>query len=103
MARARKARREQERGLRKQVARVERAARDLPGGVADRPIDVGSAAVVELKARAAACVRCGGELELRRDRATSTPRGVLREIELGCRLCHGPRTLWFRVVPSPVN
>lgn len=103
MARARKARREQERGLRKEVARVERAARELPGGAAEHPLDVTSAAVVEPRARAVPCVRCGGELEWRRERASSTPRGILREIELTCRLCHAPRTLWFRVCPSPVN
>lgn len=103
MARPRKARREQDRELRKEIARIERAARELPGGAADHPIDVASAAVVELKARAAPCLRCGGELELRHDRAASTPRGILREIELTCRLCHAPRTLWFRVAPQVVN
>ncbi len=103
MARARKARREQDRALRKAVSRVERAARGLPGGAADHPLDVVSAALVEPKARATPCLRCGGELELRHDRAASTPRGVLREIELACRLCHAPRTLWFRVAPAIPN
>ncbi len=103
MARARKARREQERRLRKDVTRVERAARGLPGGAADHPIEVTSAAVVELKARAAGCLRCGGELELRRDQAASTARGVLRELTLACRLCHGARTLWVRVAPNSAN
>jgi hypothetical protein len=103
VARARKARREQDRALRKEVARTERAARELPGGAAQHPIDVPSAAVVEVKARATPCLQCGGELELRRDRASSTPRGILREIQLTCRLCHAPRTLWFRVTPSAVN
>ncbi|MES1209394.1 MAG: hypothetical protein ABUS79_25940 [Pseudomonadota bacterium] len=103
MGRPRKARREQERQLRKQVARVERDARGLPGGAADNPIDVGSAAVVEIKARATPCVRCGGQLDVRRDQAASTPRGVLREIELACRSCHAPRTLWFRVIAATVN
>jgi hypothetical protein len=103
VSRPRKARREQERELRKDVARAERATRALPGGAPDHPVDVSSAAVIEPRARAATCVRCGGELELRRDRASSTPRGILREIELACRLCHAPRTLWFRVCPSRVN
>ncbi|HVY39864.1 MAG TPA: hypothetical protein VHM31_18125 [Polyangia bacterium] len=103
MARPRKAKRERERQLRKQVARVERDARTLPGGAASHPIEVGSAAVVELKARGTPCVRCGGQLDLRRDQAASTPRGVLREIGLACRSCHAERTLWFRVVPPAVN
>ena len=103
VARPRKARREQERTLRKQVQRVERDARELPGGQAERPIDVTSAAVIDPRAREARCLRCGGELELRGDRASSTPRGVLRRIDLVCRFCHAPRTLWFRVNPPQAN
>jgi len=103
VARARKAKREGERQLRKQVQRVEREARGLPGGAAERPLEVASAAVVEVKARAVPCLRCGGQLDIRRDQATSTPRGVLRELALVCRVCHGPRTMWFRVTPLIVN
>jgi hypothetical protein len=103
VARARKAKREQARQIRKQVARVEREAGALPGGAADMPIEVGSAAVVEIKSRATPCLRCGGQLELRRDQAASTARGVLRELQLDCRSCHAPRTLWFRIAPSVAN
>jgi hypothetical protein len=101
--RPRRQRREQERALQKQVERAERAAAELPGGAPDRPIEVTSAAVVDTKARAVPCVRCGGSLEPRGDRASSTPRGVLREIELACRQCHGRRTLWFRIAPPAAN
>jgi hypothetical protein len=103
VSRPRRQRREQERALRKQVERAERMADELPGGAPERPIEVASASVVEPKARAVACVRCGGALEPRADRATSTPRGVLREIELACRQCHGRRTLWFRIAPQATN
>lgn len=103
MTRPRKAKREQDRQLRKQVARAERDARTLPGGMPENPLDVGSAAVVEIKARAAPCVRCGGQLDVRRDQAASTPRGVLRELELACRSCHATRTLWFRVACAVAN
>jgi len=99
LPRSRSKRREQERELRKQVRLTEKLAGELPGGSAERPINVGSASVVEGKARATRCIQCGGELELRGDRATSTPRGILREIAVACRGCHVPRTLWFRVVP----
>ena len=95
--RARRQRREDDRARRKTVARIQHLATELPGGTADRAIDVTSASVVELKARATPCLQCGGELEIRRDAASSTPRGVLREVELGCRRCHAPRTLWLRV------
>jgi hypothetical protein len=49
------------------------------------------------------CIQCAGDLELRGDRATSTARGVLREIALVCRCCHAPRTLWFRIVSPAAN
>ena len=101
--RPRRAQREQSRALRKQVRRTERLANELPGGSPDHPIDVASAAIVEGKARGTPCIQCGGDLELRGDRATATARGVLREIALACRRCHAPRTLWFRVAPVAAN
>jgi hypothetical protein len=95
--------REQERAARKQVRRTEALAGQLAGGSPERPIDVASASVVEGKARATPCVQCGGELDLRGDRATSTPRGVLREVALACRRCRAPRLLWFRIVTRQGN
>ena len=77
--------------------------RQLPGGSPDTPIEISASAVAEIMARATPCAHCGGELELRTDRADATPRGVLREIGLTCRLCHAPRTLWFRVKPLAAN
>jgi hypothetical protein len=101
--RLRNKRREQERALRKQVRLTERLAGQLPGASPDRPIDVPSASVVEGRARATPCVQCEGDMELRGDRATSTARGILREIALACRRCHTPRTLWFRIAPPAGN
>ena len=103
LTRPRKKQREQERALRKLVRRTEGLAGELPGGSAQRPIDVASASIVEGKARATPCIQCAGDLELRGDRATSTARGVLRELALVCRRCHAPRTLWFRIVPPAAN
>jgi hypothetical protein len=99
--RFRSKRREQERELRKVVRLTEELAGDLPGGSAERPINVTSASTVEGKARATPCIQCGGDLEVRGDRATSTPRGILREIAVACRRCHVPRILWFRILPRP--
>jgi hypothetical protein len=96
-SRPRVKRRQDERTLRKRVRRVEGVADRLPGGSPQYPIDVTSAVVVEGRARGARCVQCGGDYEVRGDRASSTGRGVLREMELVCRRCHAPRTLWFRV------
>jgi hypothetical protein len=101
--RPRRLRRARDRALRKQVRRVEQLAAGLPGASAELPIDVASASVVEEKARATPCAQCGGDLQLGGDRATSTARGVLREITLACRRCHAPRTLWFRIAPRAVN
>jgi hypothetical protein len=96
--RPRRQQREQQRALRKTVRQLERLAAELPGGSAERPIDVASASIVETKARAIACVQCDAiEMELRGDKATSTARGVLREVAMVCRQCHAPRTVWFRL------
>jgi len=103
MARPRKQRRERERALRKTVRAVERDAAAAPGGAAANPITVDSAAVVETRARSTRCVQCGGELDLRGDRASSTARGILRALDVVCRHCHAPRTLWFLVAPRGPN
>src|SRR5262245_38996240 len=100
MARERKERRERDRALRKTARKLEKAATVLPGGAPANAITASSAAVVEGRARAVPCALCGGELELRGDRASSTPRGVLRELQAVCRRCHAPRTLWFLVAPT---
>jgi hypothetical protein len=96
-SRPRRQRREQERALRKDVRNVERLARQLPGATPEAPIEIDAPAVAEIKARATPCPQCGGELDVRGDRADSTPRGIVRELALVCRRCHAPRSLWFRV------
>lgn len=97
--RARTERREQQRGLRREVRERERMAHVAPGGAADRPILVTSAAVIEVRARSERCVHCAGELELRRHTAPVAGEGRLREVELVCRVCHAARRLWFQVQP----
>ncbi|HEY4394384.1 MAG TPA: hypothetical protein VGP64_09995 [Polyangia bacterium] len=101
--RPRRERRARDRALRKEVRRVEDLAGQLAGASPEHPIDVASASVVETMARATPCIQCGGELEPRGDRATSTARGVVRAIELACRRCHAPRTLWLRIAPPRAN
>jgi hypothetical protein len=95
--RARTERREQERGLRKEVRAVERLASQAPGGAPDRPLVVTSAAVIEVQARSTPCPQCGGTLDLRRHDAVVEAGQSLRVVELLCRLCHAPRRLYFRV------
>ena len=97
----RRQQREQQRALRKTVRQLERLAAGLPGGSPEQPIDVAAASVVETRARAIACVQCEAvEMEFRGDQATSTARGVLRELVMVCRRCHAPRSVWFRVAPG---
>src|ERR1700712_4512710 len=98
--RGRTVRRAAERELRKGVRKVEALARELPGGKREAPIEVAGTGLVEIRARAVRCPQCGGELEVRGERAESTARGVLRQMQMICRLCHAPRSLWFRVAPS---
>lgn len=98
--RARTARRARERELRRSVRELEKLAAAAPGGAADRPLVVSSAALVEGRARDTPCVQCGGALELRQHRATAVGDRLLREVDLVCRLCHAPRTLWFQVAAA---
>jgi hypothetical protein len=96
--RPRRQQREQERALRKRVRQLGRLAVELPGGAPERPTEVASASTIETRARAMPCIQCAAtELELRADRATSTARGVLRELAMVCRQCHATRAVWFRV------
>ena len=103
MSRRRAKQRELERAIRKQIDEVEALAARLPGNSPTHPINVASASVVETKALATPCIQCGGAFDLRADSATSTPRGVLREVALVCRRCHTPRTFWFRIPPPSTN
>jgi hypothetical protein len=97
--RPRRQQRERQRSLRKTVRKIERLADEMPGGSPERPIDVASASVVETKARSMPCVQCGAVgMEIRGERATSTARGVLRELAMVCRRCHAGRAVWLRVV-----
>lgn len=102
-SRPRRDRRKQERELRKGVRATERLALKLPGATPEAAIEVPTPSIAEIQARATRCPQCGGELDLRAERAATTPRGVLRELHLVCRLCHAPRTLWFLVAPPLAN
>ncbi len=94
-----------ERTLRRELSRRQaRLGRDRerlfalePGGRPDRPLDVESASVVEIRAQAVRCPRCGGEQGVEEHLAVSE-RGVrLREARLRCRQCGARRSMWFRL------
>jgi hypothetical protein len=70
-------------------------ARMSRGGSRDRPIELASAAVVEVRTNALACPHCGGSYRIHDHVA---PGGALRRVDVTCRHCGWPRSLWFRLV-----
>jgi len=96
----RTARRAQERDARKRVRDREKLARLSPGGARERPIEVASAAVIEGRARSLACPQCEGSYQLREHRSAGP--GV-RCVDVICRQCGAPRTLWFRIAVDDPN
>ena len=65
------------------------------GGSPARPLEVGTAAVVEPKATSTPCPRCSGAFGVLVHSAHLGSR--LREVQLGCRHCGERRTVWFRI------
>ncbi len=102
-SRPRRQRRERQRALKKDVQRLDVLASQLPGGSAAHPLPVPSASAIEIKARAEKCVRCGGDVDLRGEDTTVTARGVVRRVDVVCRGCHAPRSLWFLVAAAGAN
>lgn len=68
-----------------------------PGGSPERPRDVEAAAVVEIRARAVPCPRCGGEHAVDEHAAVTAHGERLREARLRCRKCGSRRSMWFRL------
>jgi predicted Zn finger-like uncharacterized protein len=96
----RTARRVDERDARALVRDRERLAALSPGGSRERPMEVGSAAVVEVRVGALPCPQCGGEYRIKEHAA---PEAGIRRVEVKCNLCGTPRTLWFRLVSDEPN
>jgi hypothetical protein len=96
--RARTARREATRAAAQLARDRERVFQMSPGGRPDAPIDVSSASVVEVRASALPCPRCGGEQVVEEHAAVAGPDGArLRQVRLRCRRCSSKRALWFRL------
>jgi hypothetical protein len=58
---------------------------------------VTSTAVIEGRATAMPCPHCGGESRVLEH---TRPVAGLRQVDVACRHCSAPRTLWFRLVLS---
>jgi len=71
-----------------------------PGGSPERPIKVASASVVEVRTGALSCPLCGGSYRLEEHVA---PAAGLRRVDVKCRHCSTPRSLWFRLVSFEPN
>ena len=88
-----------ERALRREHAR-ELLASLGPGGSPSRPIEVGSASVIEARAAAMPCPHCGGFYRIHEH---TRPIAGLRQVDVQCRHCSAQRTLWFRIVHHEHN
>lgn len=73
----------------------------LPGGSRERPIRVASASVVEVRTAALTCPHCG--IGTYRIAEHVAPAAALRRVDVTCRHCSKPRSLWFRLVPQELN
>ena len=80
--------------------RREQLAALAPGGSPGRAIPVTSAAVIEPRAAVMACPHCAGTYRVHEHTA---PLPGVRRIDVGCRRCSAPRTLWFRIVIDEPN
>ncbi|HLV66312.1 MAG TPA: hypothetical protein VKY73_10895 [Polyangiaceae bacterium] len=102
-SRARTARRELARAEEKLRIQRERLFQLEPGGTPERPIEVETVAVIEVKAASLACPACGGRVRVQSHEAP-TIRGVrLREVRVRCTACGRERSLWFRLVPKALH
>ena len=92
--------RERARAMRRLVRDREKLAAMSIGGSEDRPIQVTSAAVVEVRVRHLGCPQCDGEYRIKEHRA---PASGLRSVDVTCQICGVSRTLWFRLISVEAN
>ena len=101
--RARTARREAVRARGKLGRERDRLMALEAGGSPERPIEVESPSVVELRAAALCCPYCEVQFRVEAHRAPSTPGMRLREAAVSCPRCGRQRSIWFRLVGPSLN
>lgn len=101
--RARSGQREKKREMGKLAQKLDRLVEESAGGTPQRAIVVGSAAVVEVKARSLRCGHCEGELLLLAHDAEFVHGNQLRRVDMQCRSCFVRRRIWFALGPGPIN
>jgi predicted Zn finger-like uncharacterized protein len=93
-------RRRRERDVRRLVRDREKLVALEPGGSAERPLEVDSPAVVELRALSQRCPHCRGAYSLVDHQSAAAG---LRVVSLKCRTCRAARQIWFRLGSSAPN
>jgi hypothetical protein len=93
-------RRVKERAARQLVRDREKLAKLVAGGAEDHPIEVTSAAVIEVRVGALPCPQCGDEYRVIEHRSEGPGT---RALDVACRICGVKRTLWFRIVVDEPN
>ena len=97
--RSRTVRRETERAAEKLATQREKLSRLAPGGAAEHPIDVTTAAVIEPQARSIPCARCGTQPTRVHDHEAREIAGRrLRIVRAVCPQCGAERPIYFRIV-----
>ena len=81
-------------------AHSERLASLVRGGSRERPIEVGSAAVIEPRVLSQNCPHCAGEYRILEHEWAGSGH---RRVDVACRMCSTPRSMWFRLVVTDPN
>jgi hypothetical protein len=98
----RAARRQGDRDTQKLMRDRARIAALEKGGAADRPIQVTSASEVEIAARGAPCIQCGGIVRVDDHVAESIGAERLRIAHVSCPACGTKRAIYYRIgLPLP--
>jgi hypothetical protein len=87
--------------MRKIVRDKQRLAELDLGGTSERPIEVTSSSVIDVRAQGTPCPLCGGSFRVDEQTAESVGGRSLRTARVTCTSCGIPRTLWFRIT-SPL-
>lgn len=82
---------------RQHVRDLDRLARLAPGGAPDRPIEVDTPPVVDVRAEAHPCPLCEGSLRLIEHAAETIDGQRLRVARVTCTSCGIAREIYFRL------
>jgi ribosomal protein S27AE len=96
-ARPRTLERAERRGAEKRARDKERLFLLEDGGTPERPIEITSPALVEPKASAKRCPKCGNALGVVAHHAPTVQGQRLRQAEMECPRCGARRSVWFRL------